>query len=481
MMSNCIWKKEFLTYAGEIVSAHQIPGLAFGVARDGEVLETGGIGFRNLEEELPTGDDTVYGIGSITKSFTSLAIMQLQERGLLTVRNPVRKWLPDFRLPGDADPKEITLHHFMTHTSGLPPLQSLFNAMARSMKGDPSVEEYRKDAPDLEPIDTYEELMDFIAELDFEPFGPPGRFFSYSNDAYALLGAVIERASGQSYSSYLEENILKPLQMNHTTIETGKLEDFDKVTELYATTEKHGKQVVYHAPGWWEFPAMEAAGRLMSTVSDLLRYLEVYRCLGKVNGERIASEESIRQMMHPHASVSYPPNSHYGYGLSIQTDYHGVTLVGHGGGIKGVSADILLAVEEDITAAVLSNLAGVPSSSVTLGAVNTLKGLPANTRRHEHSEYGASPEQLARFSGSYKSGEGASIDLYMAGDRLFADLRDKTYAARPVAEDVVVIAPGGSEMAIQAMTDGQGQVWAISSGYRIIPRTEKKEDDDGED
>ncbi len=469
-MSECPWKKVFDTHAKEVVSANQIPGLAFGVAREGEPIETGGFGFRNVEEELPTGPDTVYGIGSITKSFTCLAVMQLQERGVLSVDDPVAEWLPEFRLPGGTEPQGITLHHLMTHTSGLPPLASLFHAMARSMKDDPSVEEFRKEAEDLEPVDTYEELVELIAGFEVDMLGDPGELFSYSNDGYALLGAVIERASGQSYSSFLQENILAPLGMTSTTLDTDRLEDFSEVTELYASTEKEGKNVVRHAPGWWEFPAMEAAGRLMSTVRDLLSYLEVFRCEGEVDGKRIASAESIRQMMHPHVSLPYPEEIHYGYGLTIQTDYHGSTLVGHGGGIKGVSADILLAVEEGITAAALSNLSGVPSSSVSRGAINALKHIRPDTPQFDRPEFDASAEQLARFTGSYRSGEGASFEMYLEDDYLFVDMEDATHIAQPAAEDVVLISIGAGDMPMKLLTDDQGETWALSFGYRIIPR-----------
>jgi len=480
-MSECPWKRAFMTHAGEIVARNQIPGLALGVARGGEVLEAEGVGFRDMDEEVPTGPDTVYGIGSITKSFTCLAIMQLQDRGALSVDDPVDQWLPEFRLPGDAEPEGITLHHLMTHTSGLPPLPSLFHAMMRSMQDDPSVEEYLEDMPDMDPVDTYEELMELIAGLDNPLLGAPGEYFSYSNDGYALLGAVIERASGQSYGSFLRESILAPLGMQHTTLCTEELEQFSEVTELYASTDRESKEVVYHAPGWWEFPAMEAAGRLMSTANDLLRYLEVYRCLGTVDGVRVASEESIRQMMHPHVSMPYPTDVHYGYGLVIQTDHHGSTLVGHGGGIKGVAADILLAVEDDVTAAALSNLSGVPSSSVTLGAVNALKHLPPATPRHEPAGFAASAEQLARFAGTYRSGEGASMKLYIQDEHLFVDLRGKTYIARPAAEDVVALDLAGSDMFIRALRDDDGETWAIFSGFRVIPRAPEEENGETED
>ncbi len=466
-MSKSTWIKAFETHAKEIASMHQIPGLAYGAAVDGETVHTGGIGYRDVENGLATGPDTVYGIGSITKSFTCIAIMQMQERGLLSVEDSLVRWLPEFRLPAGAPAEDITLHHLMTHTSGLPPLPSLFNAMARSMKDDPSTEDFSLKMPDLEPIDTVEELVDLISELDFRPLGGPGEYFSYSNDGYALLGAVLERASGLSYGAYLQKHLLDPVKMTHTTLNTGDLESFEEVTELYASRENNGKETAYHAPGWWEFPSMESAGRLMSNVTDLLRYLEIYRCRGLVDGERILSEKSVEEMMKPHVATS--AGQFYGYGLLVKSDYHGITLVGHSGGIKGVSADMLLSPEDGITAVALSNLSGAPSGAISLGIINALKRLPPDTPRSEFPDFDATADQLARFTGTYRSGEGANVTMYTADDRLFADMEGKTHIGRPTAEDVVVFKIKGMEIPVRHIPT----IRAVSFGSRIITRAEE--------
>lgn len=467
-MSKDAWIKAFETHAKEIASMHQIPGLAYGAAVDGETVHTGGIGHRDVEKGLPTGPDTVYGIGSITKSFTCVAILQMQERGLLSVEDPLVKWLPEFRLPADASAEDITIHHLMTHTSGLPPLQSLFNAMARSMKDDPSTGDFSLKMPDLEPIDTVEELVDLIAEMDFRPLGSPGEYFSYSNDGYALLGAILERASGLSYEAYLKKHLLEPMKMTCTALNTGDLKSFEEVTELYASRECNGKEIAYHAPGWWEFPSMESAGRLMSNVTDLLRYLELYRCRGLVNGERILSKASVQEMMKPHVEAS--PGQFYGYGLLVKSDYHGITLVGHSGGIKGVSADVLLSVEDGITAVALSNLSGAPSGAVSLGIINALKRLPPGTPRNAFPDFDASSDQVARFVGTYRSGEGANVTVYTADDRLFADMEGKTYIGRATAEDMVVFKVKGMEIPVRYIP----AIRAVSYGSRIITRAEEE-------
>src|SRR5699024_8199746 len=143
--------------------------------------------------------DTVFGVGSITKAFTAVAILQLQEKGKLSVNECVTKYLPEFKTPNEAQTKQMTIHHFLTHSSGLPPLATLMGAVKKSMKNDPKFEkdQHQENPLDtIQPIDTYSELMDAIVKAEFTPLGAPGTEFSYSNDAYALLGAIIERISG---------------------------------------------------------------------------------------------------------------------------------------------------------------------------------------------------------------------------------------------------------------------------------------------
>ncbi|WHX29640.1 serine hydrolase domain-containing protein [Brevibacillus agri] len=172
------------------------PGAAIGVARGGKLLYQKTFGYRDRENGLPLSADTVFGIASITKSFTCVAIMQLQEAGKLSVHDPVVKYLPEFRAGDEELTKRITIHHFMTHTPGMAPLPFLDKAMKRSMEQDPAIAgtEAEEELKKLPYLDTYEEVLQAIAAFDAKPLGEPGEVFSYNNDAYGLLGAIIERA-----------------------------------------------------------------------------------------------------------------------------------------------------------------------------------------------------------------------------------------------------------------------------------------------
>ncbi|WP_188624710.1 serine hydrolase domain-containing protein, partial [Caldalkalibacillus thermarum] len=228
---------KFEDYAQGLIDKYQIPGVGIAFAKNGDIIYWKGFGYRNVENKLPVTLDTVFGIASVTKSFTCAAIMHLQEAGKLDVQDPVIKYLPEFKAGTPEQTKKMTIHHFMTHTAGLPPLPSLKYANKRSIDADPSAQDYpglKVKEDDQGPIDTYEQLMEFIAGLDFELLGEPGTEFSYSNDAYALLGAIVERVSGKFYESYLKENILEPAGMVNTCFLIEELGDHDDVTSLYA-------------------------------------------------------------------------------------------------------------------------------------------------------------------------------------------------------------------------------------------------------
>ena len=143
------------------------------------------------------------------------------------------------------------------------------------------------------------------------------------------------------------------------------------MTRLYAAKTTEEGVTVYPTEIWWDAPAMRAAGYLKSTINDILRYLEIFRNEGMVDGVRILSKESVDQMIYPH--FEYNNGIYYGYGLRITPDYYGETLIEHGGGLKGVSSLMFILPEKGLTGVALSSLASVPSGRLLMGALNVLR------------------------------------------------------------------------------------------------------------
>src|SRR5262245_22514324 len=172
----------------------QLNGTAL-VAENGRVIFRKAFGFADLEWHIPITIDTKFRIGSATKSFTAILILQLVERGKLKLEDKVTEYLSDF--PGQKFDK-ITINHLLTHTSGIPDYNNKPDFFRMVQSG----------------LLTEQEILKKISE--YELLFEPGTKFSYSNDGYRLLGAIIEKIAGKPYAEVLRENILKPLNLTNT-------------------------------------------------------------------------------------------------------------------------------------------------------------------------------------------------------------------------------------------------------------------------
>lgn len=462
-------------YVGKLMETAKLPGAFIGIAKAGEHVYAKGFGYRDAKEQAEVTLDTVFGIGSITKSFTCVAIMQLQEAGKLSVDDPVVQYLPEFRTKDAESSKRITIAHLMSHTSGMPSMPTLYFAMRRSMEIDPALQESDRnfDLTAHEPIDTYEQLMAFIADLDVEQLGEPGTEFSYSNDGYALLGAIIERVSGQTYESYLKEHLLDPAGMKHTVFLTEDLGDYENITTLYTSKKTEEGKVVFAAPLWWDAPAMRAAGFLKSTGRDMLAYAEIFRTGGKVGETRILSEKSVQQMIGNYAGLE--PARHYGFGFMVTPEFRGGTLIEHGGALKGIAAQLCILPEEKITCIVLTNLDGAPSAELLGATINTAQSLPVDEPIAIYPDYPVEADTLQDFLGEYRSGEGEMVQVSSGETGLVVTFAGADYLLRSVGADAFSFQmPTGLEKWIRFVRDEAGQVSRVAFHFRQLIKQSKE-------
>ena len=214
------------------------------IARDGKVLFSQGYGMANLEHDVPNTPQTKFRLGSITKQFTAMAIMILQERGKLNVQDKVKKYLPDAPKAWD----EITIHHLLTHTSGIP--------------------NYTAFPEFLKTLPVRVTLKELIAKFKDKPLDfKPGEKFRYSNSGYVVLGQIIETASGQNYPTFMKEAIFDPLEMNDT--------GYDNATAIIkhrASGYTRRLGIVLTNCDYVDMSIPHAAGALYSTVEDLLKW-----------------------------------------------------------------------------------------------------------------------------------------------------------------------------------------------------------------
>lgn len=477
--------KEINDYCEKVVEKYKIPGFAIGLAKDGELSWEKGFGHRDVENNLPVTPDTVFGIGSVTKSFTCVAIMQLQEMGKLSVHDQVIKYIPEFKTPDQKQTDQITIHHLMTHSAGLPPMPTLYAALKESMDNDPKPEgtddqKEQEDAKsELTPINTYDEFLTYIAELEYELIGLPGKEFSYSNDAYSLLGIIIDRVSGQSYEDFIKEHILEPTGMKNSVFHLEELNDHDEVAILYNSRKENDETIVFESNNPWDAPSMRAAGFLKSTVNDMLKYAEIFRNSGTVEGQQILSPESVEQMTAPY--IECGPGQYYGYGLMITPDFYGHKLVEHGGAVKGVAAQMNIIPELGITGVSLANLAGVPSTKLLFSAFADALGQPVTASHIHFEEVEVEQEALQEYEGEFKSGEGASVKFQMKEGKLLLSTDELSEELQPVGNDSFALSFREDKMAIRFIRNDEGAITRVSFGFRQIPKVLGEKANDGQE
>ncbi len=281
------------------------------VVRGGRIVLRKGYGMANYELSVPNGPETKFRLGSITKQFTAMAVLQLETQGKLAVSDPVETVFPGFP-NGDR----ITIRHLLTHTSGLPNMTE-FPDYAKTMAL-PSTA--------LETVGRFKDLP-----LDFEP----GERFSYSNSGYVLLGAIIEKVAGRSYEEFVRENIFRPLGMDDTGYDHP-----DAILKNRASGYEFADGRLANAR-YIDMTIPHAAGGLYSTVDDL------YKWDRALYTDTLVPRSALARLFEPFKEK-------YAYGWSVGS-FAGHRNIRHGGGINGFTTDISRFPDDDACIVVLNN------------------------------------------------------------------------------------------------------------------------------
>ena len=464
------WLADFETFAQDLVTTSHIPGITLSVAQYGRVLYEKAFGYRDVERGIAATSETVFGLGSVSKNFTALAIMQLQDAGKLSVSDLVVEWLPELGGSQFTDWQGMTLHHLLSHSSGLPADFAFVNMQISYLRKEPDLQRLGVplDPSTMRAIDDYKELLEFISESDIELLAPPGRVFSYSNEGYALLEGIIERASGRGFLPYLREHIWEPLDMARTASNTEALARLSNLTQIYARDRVNGELPIFHSPAWMEGGQMYGYGGLASNVKDLTKYLQVFANEGQANGQRILSATAVTEMTKPHVRMHSRGRS-YGYAFFVRPNYHVQELAYHGGGGKGTSAQITVVPQAGITVAALANLESAPTSPLSRGAVNALSGFPLDTESDRLVAIDIDPQTLERFEGTYENPL-YYVHFYLRdGIPYLEGGNGRERPATPYAVDGVMF-PSGRP--VRVLTGDQGGAWAAGFRNRTLPRVD---------
>lgn len=307
------------------------PGLAVLVMKDGRIVYLKGFGLADIENNKPISADMAFDLASITKQFTAVAVLQLTERGKLSLDDSVRKFYPQF--PAYAD--KITVRHLLGHTAGLPDYIELFLKSGR-LKADGS--------PDgFEP--TNDDVIKLLAAQK-EPSFAAGEKWEYSNSGYAVLAKIVEKASGKPFPKFVAENILKPLKMKQSVVYN---ETKPKVTNRAKSYQKKGE--VYENIDYTPLNLIYGDGSLNTTPNDLVKWDAA------LYSDKLLKQEVLRQAFQP-GKLNNGSATRYGFGWFVKDTDYGLEL-SHSGGWVGFRNYIVRYPEKRLTVAVLSNSAEI--------------------------------------------------------------------------------------------------------------------------
>ncbi len=321
------------TMIEKLMKDYSVAGMSVAVIRDGRIVSTDGYGLRDVHQALPMTEDTVLPIGSITKTFTSLALGMLADEGRLDWDAPVITYLPSLKLYNDLLTQTVTVRDLMCHRTGVPKydLQAIY-----CVKEDPA-----------EMVRTLEYL---------EPAAALRTRFQYSNQMVSLAGYLVEVLSGQSYQAFVRERILKPLGMMSTDFEVSSLSKYEKTSRGYVFANDS-----FIEPPYMHLGAFAPSGAIVSTAVDMAKYALFHLGDGTWEGARLVSEENLRETHKPQVIGTpyfweFEEFQSTEYGLGWFTDvYRGEKMINHGGNTNGFSAQMTLLPAKKFAVVLLSN------------------------------------------------------------------------------------------------------------------------------
>ena len=355
-------------------------GCAALVAKNGQIIYNKAFGMANLELNIPMQPDMVFRIGSITKQFTAVAILQLMEQGKLSLQDDITKFIPDY--PTQA--YTITIEHLLTHTSGI--------------KSYTRISGYFKNVRmDMKP----EEVIDLFKNQPME--FAPGTKWNYNNSGFFLLGYIIEKITGKTYAEYIQENFFTPLGMTCSCYGSDT-----KIIKNRASGYQQGND----GPENSDYCSMTqpySAGSIMSTVEDLFKWHQA------VHSYKLVKKETIDKAFTEY-KLANGDGTGYGYGWFL-SQLQGSPTIEHGGGIFGYLTSSIYLPEEDVFVALFSNNTGKGPEFTSLKMAALAIGKPLNTNEIKLDE-----ATLDQYVGIYANDKGKEVTITREGTQLSANL-----------------------------------------------------------
>jgi len=352
--------------ANAALKSGPVAALSIAVVRGRDTVVMKGYGYADIENDIPATAQTVFRIGSVTKQFTSAAIMRLVEQGKVSLDDDVTKYVPNAPVQG----QKVLVRHLLNHTSGIPSYTDVGPAFGRRMR------------LDLSP----DSLLAIVRtdSLQFEP----GSHFYYNNTGYYLLGMIIEKVTGRKYGEYLNETFFTPHGLSSTMycsvspIIKRRAQGYERSPNGLVNASYISMELPY------------AAGSLCSTVGDLVAWTRL------LHSGKIVSAPSFQAMTTP-VKLPVPRPMSYGFGLVSDT-LGSHRRIQHGGGINGFISSLAHYPNDSLTIVVLANTAPAPSDQLADDIARIVFGMPARTAPARPVDLPIAADESARLAGNYR-------------------------------------------------------------------------------
>lgn len=354
----------------------RVPGLSAEIVHDQEVLWSGAFGEADIEAKRPASTDTIYSICSISKLFTSVALMRERDAGRLRLDDPVELHLSWFRLAKSEGEGEVTIEGLLTHASGLP---------------------RESDFPYWSPPDfrfpTHDEIVARVSSQ--KALYAPERFFQYSNLGLTLAGEIVAATSAVPYDRYVKENVLGPLGLSSTTSQIPETERGKRLAAGYTALDREGRRA--KVP-FYSVNGIGPAAGYASTAGDLGRFASWQFRLLEKGGTEILRATTLAEMQRVHW-VDPDFETFWGLGFAVRHDGSKV-FVGHGGSCPGYRTHLLLMPAERIATVVLVNASGTDPDAWARRLYDIVAPAVEAAKKEPGKGKAADPE-LERYAGTY--------------------------------------------------------------------------------
>ncbi|MBN1678188.1 MAG: serine hydrolase [Candidatus Thermoplasmatota archaeon] len=422
-----------------------IPGLAIGITDRERSIGYSYHGFSNIDAQIPPDSETLFEIGSMSKSFASVVALQLVDEGLLDVHRPVDEYLP--WLEANWKEEKFTMHHLMSHTAGLP----------TGTEATP------------EPMSEVWTLRE--SELGCRP----GEFFHYSNMGYKIVGLVIEKITGQSCAEAIAQRILKPLGMKSSYAAiTHDMRGLLAVPYEPSPDDRPIRRGTRMVPAPW-VESESADGPVSSNPEDMTAYIRMLLNSGRHPGGRLLSDEGFAALTKPVIRPSdSPPNEYYAYGLGIE-NADGRRVIAHTGGMVGYVSAMRMDFDAGIGAIVLTN--GATDVDDVARYALTMIGRSASGPwdQPEEMPHSVSAADAAEYVGTYRSGSD-SLEVFTDGHgMLFMASHGGSAMLESWGKDAFVVGLPGFEIFHVRFGREEGRVSEVFYGSEVYVRTQRGE------